>query len=239
VVARAGHAEWAGPDGCCDLHGRVAHSPGCGRDEHGFAGLEPPPVDQSLVGGPGTDHKPCRLLEARTVGLARQVVHGRQRIVGKPARSPQIRVHLIARLDVDPIAHRLDDAGDLQTRDEGQSRRSEGAADHCGVPRADASAPHPDNRLSRRGRWIWPFTQLHAANPAQLLYKRYSHVCPSPQLVLPPPRTTLPTPPASASRIAAFPNAVPGARSQLQRGERGGADPVGAPGGAPGVGRDK
>ncbi len=37
-----------------DLHGGAAHGPPGGGDEHGFAGLQPPSVDQALISGPAT-----------------------------------------------------------------------------------------------------------------------------------------------------------------------------------------
>ena len=53
VVGRAGHAEHPGTGGRGDLHGGAAHASRGGGDEHGLAGLQPPPVDQALMGGPG------------------------------------------------------------------------------------------------------------------------------------------------------------------------------------------
>jgi hypothetical protein len=85
VVAWAGDAERAGPYGRRELHGVAANAARRGGDEHGLAGLQAPPLDQSLVGGPGPDHQPRRLLEAHPVGLARQVVREHQRQFGKPA----------------------------------------------------------------------------------------------------------------------------------------------------------
>jgi hypothetical protein len=33
----------------------------------------------------------------------------------------------------------------------------------------------PDQRLFRRGLWIWQFTQFDAVDPIQLACQRYSH----------------------------------------------------------------
>ena len=121
MVAWAGHAQGAGAHGRRDLHGGAAHASRCGGDEHGFAGLQQPPVDQAIVGGPGADHQPGRLLEARLVGHGGQAVRRRQRQFGEPAtRREQTPVHPIARLDAGPVTGRLDDAGDFLTRDERQ-----------------------------------------------------------------------------------------------------------------------
>ena len=118
--------------------------------EHGLASLQPPPVNQSVQGGPTANHQPGRLLEAHLLGHARQAVRICQRVLGKPpAGNPQIRVHPVARLDVGPIADRLHQAGDFKPRNVGQGRPSEGAADHRDVPWADARAPHLDHCLSR------------------------------------------------------------------------------------------
>jgi hypothetical protein len=63
----------------------------------------------------------------------------------------------LARLDAGPVPGRLDHAGDLLARDERQANPREAAAEEPHVPRADAGAVHPDQRLSRRGCWVWPF----------------------------------------------------------------------------------
>jgi len=86
-------------------------TPRRGGDEHGLAGLQPHPVDQSVPGGPPADHQPGRrLLEAQPLGHAPVC----QPILGKPpAGNPQIRPHPLARPDLDPIADRLHHAGDF------------------------------------------------------------------------------------------------------------------------------
>jgi len=99
-----------------------------------------------------------------------------QRQFSEPAtRREQARVHPLARLDAGPVAGRFDDSGDLLTRDERQGKPREAAAEEPDVPQADARAMDSDQCLSRRGCWSWPFTQLHAIDPAQLLRQRYAH----------------------------------------------------------------
>ena len=94
-----------------------------GGDEHGFAGLQPPPVDQALVGGPAADHQPGRLGEAHLAGHGGQAIRRRQRQFGEPAtRREQTRIYPLARLDAGPLADRFDDAGDFLTRDERQGK---------------------------------------------------------------------------------------------------------------------
>ena len=66
---------------------------------------------------------------------------------------------------------------DLLTRDERQGKPREAAAEEPGIPQADARAMDSDQCLSRRGCWSWPFTQLHAIDPAQLLRQRYADGC--------------------------------------------------------------
>ena len=74
--------------------------------------------------------------------------------------------------------------GPPRLRDERQGKPREAATEEADVPRADARAAHPDQRLSRPGYRVWPFTQLHAADPAELCRKRCTHgsavltVCP-------------------------------------------------------------
>jgi hypothetical protein len=60
----SGRRPGAGAHGRRDLHGGAAHASRSGGDEHGFAGLQPPPVDQALIGGPGADYQPGCFLEA-------------------------------------------------------------------------------------------------------------------------------------------------------------------------------
>ena len=91
ALARAGHAQRARAHGPGDLHGGAAHAPGRGGDEHGLTGLQLPPDDQSVPGGPSADHQPGRLLEAQPFGHAPQAVHVCQRVLGKPAAGhPQL-----------------------------------------------------------------------------------------------------------------------------------------------------
>ena len=127
------------------------------------------------MGGPAADHQPGRVGEARLAGHGGQAVRRCQRQVGEPAtRREQARVYPFARLDARPVAGRFDDAGDFLARDERQGKPWEAAAEEPDVPRADARAVDPDQHLSRRGGWVWPFTQLHAIDPAELPRKRYS-----------------------------------------------------------------
>ena len=65
--------------------------------------------------------------------------------------------------------------GGFLARDERQGNPREAAAEEPDVPRADTRAMDPHQRLSRRGYWVWQLTQLHAADPAQLLCQRYPH----------------------------------------------------------------
>jgi hypothetical protein len=68
--------------------------PGGGGDEHGLSSLQPPPVDQGLIGGPAADHQPGRLGEARLAGHGGQAVGRGQRQFGEPAtRREQTREH--------------------------------------------------------------------------------------------------------------------------------------------------
>src|SRR5207248_949961 len=66
-------------------------------------------------------------------------------------------------------------AGDFLTRDERQGNPWETAAQEPHVPRANARAVNPDQRLSRRWCWVGLIAQVHAVDPTQLLRQRYSH----------------------------------------------------------------
>ena len=195
VVARAGHTERAGAQSRRDLHGGAADASGRGGDEHGLAGLQSPPVDQTLVRGATTDHQPRRLLEARPIGHARQTFHRRERVLGKPsARGKQAREDPVARLDVGPVTGRFDDAGHFLARDERQGEPWPAAADEPDVPGTDGGAVDPYQRLSPPGRRIGPVTYLHAVDPTELLNNRCTHGlvsshgfnCPLPPLGTPP-----------------------------------------------------
>jgi hypothetical protein len=81
----------------------------------------------------------------------------------------------LAGLDAGPVTDRFDDAGDFLAWDERQGNPWVAAAEEPDVPQADACTMDPDQRLSRRGRRVWPFTQLHAVDPTQFPCQRYAH----------------------------------------------------------------
>jgi hypothetical protein len=166
MVSWAGHAERTGAQGRRDLHGSAAHPSGGGGDEHGLAGLQPPPVHEALIGGPTGDHQPGRLGEARPAGHRDQTVRRRQRQFGEPApagnrlaytRSPGWTPAPSPAASTTPATS--------WPGDERQGNPRE-AAEEPDVPRADTRAMDPDQRLSRRGYWVWQLTQLYAADPA-------------------------------------------------------------------------
>src|SRR5207302_11465351 len=87
----------------------------------------------------------------------------------------------LARLDAGPVTGRFDEAGHFLARDERKRNPWEAAAEEADVPKADARAMHPDERLSRRRCWVWLFTDLQAVDPTQLPCQLYSHLLPSSQ----------------------------------------------------------
>ena len=176
MVARAGHAQRAGAHGRGDLDRGVARASRGGCDEHGFAGLQSPPVGQAFMGGPAADHQPGRLRETRPAGHGGQAVRRRQRQFGEPATCrEQARVHPLARLNAGPVSGRLHGTGDFLAGDERQGEPGEATAEEPDVPRADTRGVDPDQHLSRPGSRVRPFSQRHAVDPAQLLRQRDSH----------------------------------------------------------------
>jgi hypothetical protein len=146
--------------------------------QHGFAGLQPPAVDQALVGGPGADHEASSLGETHPAGQGSHADGSCQRQFRESAaRREEAPVNPVARLKAGARAGRCNHAGDFLARHERQGKAREAAADEPDVPGTYARTVDPDQHLSCRGHRIWQFRLIHAVDPAELCHDRCSHGC--------------------------------------------------------------